>query len=114
MSGMDFFRGLDELLGETGVVVDRPKGSSHPRYPRTVYPIDYGHLPDTGSIDGGGIDVFVGGASGQGVTAVYFTLDRTKRDLEAKVLVDCSEDEITKVGRFLRDMHLTPLLARRP
>jgi len=27
---------------ESEIVIDRPKGSHHPRYPEIVYPVDYG------------------------------------------------------------------------
>jgi len=31
--------------------VDRPKGTSHPRYPELIYPLDYGYLEGTLSAD---------------------------------------------------------------
>ena len=52
-----FWRMLDDLVKEHEIVIDRPKGSRHPRYPQIVYRLDYGYLKGTSSMDGGGIDL---------------------------------------------------------
>lgn len=52
-----YWRILDELAATSTIVIDRPKGTSHPRYPDSIYPVDYGYLRDTASMDGSGIDV---------------------------------------------------------
>jgi inorganic pyrophosphatase len=52
-----FWLRLDELVAGCGLVIDRPKGSPHPRYPDFFYPLDYGYLDGTRSADGDGIDV---------------------------------------------------------
>ena len=54
---------IDRLVQTSEVIIDRPKGSTHPRYPSVVYPLDYGYLAGTRSGDQGGIDVWVGSAS---------------------------------------------------
>lgn len=42
------------------VIIDRPFGSFHPEYPKTVYPINYGYIPDTiSSADNKEIDAYV-------------------------------------------------------
>lgn len=38
----DFWRQLAQLVAESEIVIDRPQGSAHPRYPDFVYPLDYG------------------------------------------------------------------------
>lgn len=43
----NFFKKLDELVQENGITVDRPKGTSHPRFPDLIYPIDYGYVNGT-------------------------------------------------------------------
>ena len=43
------------------VVVDRPLGSCHPDYPDTVYPINYGFIPDVMGGDGEAQDAYVVG-----------------------------------------------------
>ena len=59
----DFWNALDELVNTSEIVIDRPKGSAHPRFPDFIYRVDYGYLRNTSSMDGAGIDVWVG--SGQ-------------------------------------------------
>jgi inorganic pyrophosphatase len=89
----EFWNRLDELVQTCGVVIDRPKGSSHPRYPTFVYPFDYGYLPGTLAADGGGIDVWRGSQPEQVVTGVICTIDMNKKDAELKILVGCTPAE---------------------
>ena len=56
----DFWNALDELVNTSEIVIDRPKGSAHPRFPDFIYRVDYGYLKNTASMDGAGIDVWVG------------------------------------------------------
>jgi len=52
-------------LGKTVTVkIDRPMGSVHPAYPDTVYPLNYGYLPDAPGGDGEELDCYVLGVSG--------------------------------------------------
>ena len=53
----EFWAALDELVSKSEIVIDRPKGSAHPRFPDFIYRVDYGYLKDTASMDGAGIDV---------------------------------------------------------
>ena len=79
-------------MSEASVVIDRPKGSSHPKYPSFYYPVDYGYLENTSSMDGGGIDIWRG-TDGEAVGAIICTVDLLKKDSEIKILIGCSEDE---------------------
>ena len=45
----DFWDALDELVSNSEIVIDRPKGSAHPRFPDFIYKVDYGYLKDTAS-----------------------------------------------------------------
>lgn len=56
----DFRNALDELVNTSEIVTDRPKGSAHPGFPDFIYRVDYGHLKNTTSMDGAGIDVWIG------------------------------------------------------
>lgn len=56
----EFWNALDELVANSEIVIDRPKGSAHPRFPNFIYKVDYGFLNNTTAMDGGGIDVWVG------------------------------------------------------
>lgn len=111
---MDFFTRLDDLVSCCEVAVDRPRGCLHPRYPAAIYPLDYGHLTGTHSGDGHEVDLFRGSAEGTGVVGVFLTVDLLKRDLEVKLLLDRTPQEVDLVGRFLEEsLHLSPRLVPR-
>ena len=88
----DFWEALDLLADNSEIVIDRPKGSVHPKYPDFVYKIDYGYLKDTSSMDGGGIDVWVGSGDKK-IDAIMCIVDLMKRDSEIKILIGCTEEE---------------------
>ena len=89
----EFWRALDELVRTSELVIDRPKGTTHPRYPSFRYLVDYGYLENTSSMDGGGIDVWRGTDEAQRLDAIVCTVDLTKRDSEIKLLIGCTEAE---------------------
>jgi len=96
-----FWKAVDSLVQESEIVIDRPKGSYHPRYPEIVYPVDYGYLKNTSSMDGGGIDIWCGtGVSGQ-VEAIICTVDLYKKDSEIKILIGCNSAE----KKLIMDFH---------
>lgn len=88
-----FWERLDDLVAGSYVVLDRPKGTAHPRYPAFIYPLDYGYLEGTQTIDGGGVDVWVGSLPEKRVTAVICNVDMVKRDTEVKLLLGCTPEE---------------------
>ena len=88
----DFWEALDLLADNSEIVIDRPKGSVHPKYPDFVYKIDYGYLKDTSSMDGGGIDVW-DGSGDKKIDAIMCIVDLMKRDSEIKILIGCTEEE---------------------
>ena len=88
----DFWKALDELVSSSEIVIDRPRGSVHPRFPNFIYKVDYGYLKDTASMDGAGIDVWVGSGDKK-VDAIMCIVDLMKRDSEIKILVGCTEEE---------------------
>ena len=91
-----FWEGIDRLVEQSEIIIDRPKGSAHPRYPDYIYPLDYGYLKDTSSMDGGGIDVWVGSGERK-LDAIVCTVDLLKKDSEIKILIGCTEEEKTIV-----------------
>lgn len=101
LSGMSFWQQLDEFLLSASVVVDRPRGSRHPRFPQWVYPLDYGYLEGTNGGDGAGIDVWLGSACRGRVTAVFSTYDPGKRDAEVKLVLGGNSEEIQMICDFL-------------
>lgn len=100
---MNFWQMLDELVHTSRLVIDRPKGSAHPRFHHCVYPLDYGYLADTRSMDGAGIDVWQGSLEDGEVCAVICTVDRMKRDSEMKILIGCTQEEQQQILDFHND-----------
>ena len=99
----DFWKAIDTLVSSGKIVIDRPKGSVHPRFPNIKYEVDYGYIENTSSMDGGGIDVWVGSLADKQVSAVICTVDLMKKDSEIKLLIGCTEEEITTVYEFHND-----------
>ena len=85
-----FWNALDDLIANSEIIIDRPKGTAHPKYPNFIYRVDYGYLKDTSSMDGAGIDVWVGSGEKQ-VDAIMCTVDLIKKDSEIKILIGCTE-----------------------
>ena len=88
----NFWKALDELIEHSEIVIDRPKGTTHPKWPDFVYKLDYGYLKGTSSMDGEGIDVWVGSGEKQ-VDAIMCIVDLMKKDSEIKILIGCTEEE---------------------
>lgn len=94
-----FWKAVDQLVESSSICIDRPKGSAHPKFPDMIYPLDYGYLKDTASMDGEGIDVWVGTGE-QKVNALICIVDLMKRDSEIKLLIGCTEKEKKLVDAF--------------
>jgi inorganic pyrophosphatase len=91
--GARFWASLDALVASATLIIDRPCGSAHPRFPAFLYPLDYGYLEGTSACDGGGIDVWVGSLQPREVVGVLACADLAKRDAEIKILLGCSREE---------------------
>ena len=87
-----FWNALDKLVNNSEIVIDIPKGTSHPKYPDFVYRVNYGYLKDTSSMDGNRIDVWVG-SDEKKVDAIICIVDLIKKDSEIKILIGCTEEE---------------------
>ena len=96
----DYWQGLQALLSTARLVVDRPRGRAHPRYPELIYPLDYGYLEGTASGDGEGIDVWLGSSDTKKLTGILCTFDTVKRDAEVKLLAGCSAQDIQNILQF--------------
>jgi inorganic pyrophosphatase len=95
-----FWEVLDSLVSTSEIVIDRPKGTMHPRFTEFVYPFDYGYLSNTKSTDGVEIDVWRGTKGTIAADAVICTVDNMKRDSEVKILIGCTEDEKQAILSF--------------
>jgi inorganic pyrophosphatase len=109
-----FWTTLDSLVASSALKVDRPRGTTHPRYPDLIYPLDYGYLEGTLSADGGGIDIWVGSLADKRATAIVCTVDMVKRDSEMKILIGCTPQEAQVVLGFHNDGAQASVLVERP
>ncbi|MBE6676620.1 MAG: inorganic pyrophosphatase [Ruminococcaceae bacterium] len=99
----EFWQAVDALISTGEIVIDRPRGSAHPRYPEVIYEVDYGYVEGTSSMDGGGIDVWRGSLSADCVDAIICTVDLLKRDSEIKLLIGCTEQEVAWIYAFCNE-----------
>lgn len=98
-----FWQRLDALFKRCEIVIDRPKGSRHPRFHEIVYRLDYGYLAGTSSNDGEGIDVWLGSDASRCLDAVICTVDLDKGDAEMKLMVGCTAEEKEYIERFYNE-----------
>ena len=96
----EFWQAIDSLASSGRIVIDRPKGSSHPKYPDCIYPVDYGYLENTTSMDGDGIDIWRGSLTSNKVDSIICTVDLMKKDSEIKLLIGCTEEETKIIYEF--------------
>jgi inorganic pyrophosphatase len=98
---------MAELAATRPTVIDRPKGSPHPRYPEVISPLDYGYLEGTTSGDGNGIDVWLASLNSidKILTGILCTFDTLKGDAEIKLLIGCTKEELQVIQDFYRQVH---------
>ena len=92
-----FWQVIDEWVQNGKIVIDRPRGSAHPKFPNFIYPLDYGYLENTASMDGDGIDVWLGTDPARRADAVMCIVDAMKRDSEIKILIGCTREETAAI-----------------
>jgi inorganic pyrophosphatase len=98
-----FWEFLQKLTDENEIIIDRPKGTKHPKYENITYEIDYGYINNTNSMDGGGIDVFKGSLNNKSADTILCTIDLLKKDSEIKILIGCTEIEKIKAYNQLNN-----------
>ncbi len=99
-----FWQGWVNLIATHKIILDRPKGSPHPRYPKLIYPLDYGYVEGTTASDGDGIDVWSGTLGNQTLTGILCTFDKIKRDAEIKLLIGCTLADVQLIQAFNSEM----------
>jgi len=99
-----FWQGWMNVIETHKIILDRPKGSRHPRYPELIYPLDYGYIENTTASDGDGIDVWSGTLGNQLLTGILCTFDKIKRDAEIKLLIGCTTADIQLIQDFHNEM----------
>lgn len=109
-----FWQKLDTLFLSSGFSIARKKGDVHPNFANLIYPVDYGHVNDTKSISGEGVSLYAGSLDRNKITAIVVAADILAKELDVKVMVGCSEEEVEEVLRFLNqtDYQKTILIRR--
>lgn len=103
---------LERIVKTHEIIIDRPKGSHHPRFNNRIYPIDYGYLKDTTTVDGNGIDIFVGSLKENAVQGIFCTADILKNDTEIKILYNCTNEEIESIKDFIESKYMSGIFIR--
>lgn len=109
-----FWSSLDTLVEGSRIVIDRPAGTAHPKFPEFAYPYDYGYLDGTTAVDGGAVDVWVGSLGTGHVTGIVCTVDLHKRDAEVKILIACTPDEMQAIEAVHNAKSQSGILIERP
>jgi inorganic pyrophosphatase len=104
VADISFWNEMEQLIKANTITIDRPKGNPHPRYPKFIYPLDYGYLENTTTGDGDGIDVWMGSLGTKYLTGILCTFDMMKRDAEIKLLIGCKQEDIEIIRNFNNNM----------
>lgn len=99
---------VQSYLGKTvDIIIDRPKGSVHPKHPDMVYPVNYGYIPNVFSADGEELDVYLLGVNVpvSEYTARVIGIVHRINDIEDKLVtspngIEFTENEIAKIVNF--------------
>ena len=99
---------LRSLIGkEVAVIIDRPLGSRHPKYPNILYLVNYGYIPNIVAGDNEYQDVYVLGVNEPLKTfrGVVIAIIHRLNDVENKLVVapkgmNFSNDEIEALVHF--------------
>jgi inorganic pyrophosphatase len=99
----DYWASLEALIKESGMTIDRKKGSTHPKYPDFTYPVDYRHVNNSRSMDNNEIDIFVGSEKVLSINGIICTFDHLKNDSEIKIIYSCSNAETEAILNFYKN-----------
>jgi inorganic pyrophosphatase len=113
-SDKNYWNSLINLLKNNKIVIDRPKGTSHPKYHEMIYPLDYGYVENTKSMDKNEIDIFIGSISNESILGIICTFDKCKNDSEIKIMYNCTESDLNIVLAFLNSKYLSAIFIRNP
>jgi inorganic pyrophosphatase len=109
-----FWETLEKIVNENDIIIDRPKGTKHPKYHNMIYVVDYGYIKNTKSMDNSGIDIFVGSENIKIIDSIICIIDLLKNDSEIKILMGCTEEEKIKIYNFLNDSeYMKAIMIRR-
>ena len=97
-----------EYLGKIiNIKIDRPLGSGHPEYPTSIYPINYGYVPNTISGDGEELDAYLLGVfepvvnyNGKCIAIIHRTNDDDDKLVVVPIGKNYSDDAIDALTEF--------------
>ena len=108
-----FWTHLEALVTSAELVIERPRGATHPRHPALVYPLDYGYLKGTSGGDGSAIDGWRGSLAEGHLEAGVCTVDLEKREAEIKLLLGCPPAEQQIICAFHQSAWTAALVVER-
>ena len=99
---------VDDVIGKlVRVTVDRPLGSSHPRYADMIYPVNYGYIEGVSAGDGEWQDAYILGVdhplsefAGRVTAVIHREDDREDKWAVVPDTVDLSDEEILRLVSF--------------
>ena len=109
-----FWERLSQFVRLSEIKIDRPRGTSHPRHPDWNYPLDYGYLAGMHSVDGEGLDIWVGDSGEMELTGLVCSVDLEKGDAEMKILLGCSRQEMETIVSFHNHGEQSAILVCQP
>lgn len=108
-----YWERLRILVENNKICIDRKKGTAHPNYSNIIYPVDYGYIENTTSMDNGGIDIFIGTDEQTGIQGIVCTIDILKNDSEIKIIYNCTENEIEMINEFLESKYMSSMFIKK-
>ncbi|MFP3385651.1 inorganic diphosphatase [Tritonibacter sp. SIMBA_163] len=96
-----------DLIGRRlHVMIDRPMGTAHPRFPQTTYPLNYGFVPEIFAGDGYEVDAYIVGETTpvEACTGKCLAVVERLDDDENKLIVSTGPTELAadKLYGFVR------------
>lgn len=96
-----FWMKADTLFLSGKLNLTKKKGDVHDTFKNLIYPTDYGHLTDTISGSEEGISVYAGSGDRNQISGLIIAADILMKELDVKMLIGCTDEEIHTVLRFL-------------
>ena len=109
----NFWKNIDKLFEISEIIIDRPKGSRHPKFNKLIYPVDYRYLKNTNSMDGNGIDIWIGTNNKKIIDSVLCIIDLLKKDSEIKLLYSCTDKEKKRIYEFHNSKYMSAIMIKR-
>lgn len=113
---MDSKKYLNKILE---VEIDRPLGSSHPKYPDLIYTVNYGYVPNTISGDGEELDCYILGEDkplkkykGKCIAIIHRLDDDDDKLIIAPINKNFTDDEIRLLTNFQEKFYKSEIMRK--